>query len=223
MLPIYMRPPYRAAGDRVYQAIKARLIAYEFPQGRRIYLEPVANALGVSTTPVREAMNRLAERDLVVKAENKGFYAMTLAEARVRGYYELTRLLLVVGLDILPSTATEQMRRDPWSTQILARLNRHTITDAGALAKYTGEVFAAIAAIAGNDATRHAVELANDHLYYVRTIECRYLGDVQTVLRHLCELILSGNHGELAAAIDAYHERRLELLPVLLQTATSGT
>jgi DNA-binding GntR family transcriptional regulator len=214
---MHCRPPYRAAGDRVYQAIKARLVAYEFPQGRRIYLEPIAESLGVSTTPVREAMNRLAERDLVIKAENKGFFAMTLTEARVRGYYELTRNLLVLGLENLPPSAEHAMRHDSVTAQILSRLNRRVITDVGTLGRYTGEVFNAIAAVTGNEATQHALDMANDHLYFLRTIEYRHCGDVQAELRRFCELLLSGKRDELIVAINTYHDQRLAKLRELLK------
>ena len=209
------RPPYRPAGDRVFQAIKARLIAYEFPPGERIYLEPIAESLGVSTTPVREAMNRLAERDLVIKAENKGFYAMTLTEERVRGYYELTRSLLVIGLEASPPSVEHSMRHDPATAQILTRLNRREIADVTVLARYAGEVFNAIAAVTGNEATRHAVEMANDHLFFVRTIECRHIPLIQTELRGLCEFILSGQRGELIAGVNDYYRKRLAIVPEL--------
>lgn len=213
---MHLRPPYRPAGDRVYQAIKARLIAYEFPQGRRIYLEPIAESLGVSTTPVREALNRLAERDLVIKAENKGFVAMTLTETRVKGYYDLTCDLLNLELEKLPRSTAHAMRHDEAIAEILIRLNRHTITDARTLARYTGQIFNALAAIAQNLATQHAVDMANDHLYYLRTLECQYFENVQAELIGFCELYLAGQRTELLEAINAYHERRIAALPTLL-------
>lgn len=214
---MHLRPPYRPAGDRVYQAIKARLIAYEFPQGRRIYLEPIAESLGVSTTPVREALNRLAERHLVIKGENKGFYAMTLTETRIRGYYEVTRNLLVAGLKNLPASAESEMRHHELTSQTLTRLNRRVLTDAGKLATYTGEVFNAIATISKNDATQHAVGIANDHLYLVRTIEFRHIGNPQAELKGLCELLLSAHRLKLIGALNDYHEQRLALVSRILE------
>jgi DNA-binding GntR family transcriptional regulator len=214
---MHFRPPYRPAGDRVYQAIKARLVAYEFPPGERIYLEPIAETLGVSTTPVREAMNRLAERDLVIKAENKGFFAMTLSEARLRGYYDLTRLLLTLGLEDLPPEALREMHNYAPIAEIVNRLNRRTITDVGTLARYTGEIFAAMAALIDNPVVQLTVDRANDHLFFMRTLECRHVGDVQGELKRFCELFLSGKRDELVLAIHAYHEQRFGLLPQLLR------
>jgi DNA-binding GntR family transcriptional regulator len=214
---MHFRPPYRAAGDRVYQAIKARLVACDFPQGERIYLEPIAEALGVSTTPVREAMNRLAERDLVIKAENKGFFAMTLTEARLKGNYDLTRLLLTLGLENLSPAAQREMHNYAPIAEIVNKLNRRVITDVGTLAHYTGEIFAAMAALIDNSAVQLAVDRANDHLYFVRTLECQCIADVQGELKRFCELLLSRKRDELVAAIHAYHEQRIVLLPELME------
>lgn len=214
------RPPSRAAGDRVYQAIKARLIAYEFPPGQRIYLEPIAESLGVSTTPVREAMNRLAERDLVVKAANKGFYAMGLSEKRLMGHYELTRLLLTLGLPDLSPEVRRELPNNVVFAELLRRLNRRVIRDTGTLARYAGDIFSALTDLTGNSAVRLAIDRANDHLYYVRTLECRYIESAQDELKHFCELLLRGQCDALVKAIHEYHDRRLALLPLLLKAGS---
>lgn len=213
---MYLRPPYRPAGDRVYQAIKARVIAYDFPPGERIYLEPIAEALGVSTTPVREALNRLAERDLVIKAENKGFYALTLCEARLSGHYELTRLLLTLGLEELSLEVRRELPNQVAFAELVNRLNRRVIADPAVLARYTAEVFRALAALIGNSAVILAIDRANDHLFYVRTQECRSIERVQDELRHFCELLLSARTEDLVTAVNVYHDKRITLLSTLL-------
>lgn len=214
---MHSRPPYRPAGDRVYQAIKARLIAYDFPQGKRIYLEPIAESLGVSTTPVREAMNRLAERDLVIKAENKGFYAITLSEERLRGNYEVTRLLLLLGLEDLERSESSRLSGHVPTSELANRLDRRVITDAGSLARYTGCVFGSIALLIDNSTVQHHIELASDHLYFVRTLECHHIASTQEELKCFCKLLLSGKKAELRSAIQQYHDRRLALLGTLLR------
>jgi len=51
--------------DRAYAALKAALLAGRFAPGDRIVLRQVADTLGISLTPVRDAVNRLiAERIL---------------------------------------------------------------------------------------------------------------------------------------------------------------
>lgn len=208
-----------SAGDRVYQAIKARVIAYEFPQGERIYLESLAAHLGVSTTPVREAMNRLAAKDLVVKAPRKGFFAMVLSKDKVSGHYDLTRIILSHELQRLGEDAIERLSEYEPIAGVLNKLNRRSLTDAGTLARYTGDVFAAISSISGNCGAIQSIDAANDHLYYIRTIECRLISNVQKELIHICELLLSRNVSALIAGINHYHTRRMALLPTLIELA----
>lgn len=51
--------------DRAYAALKAALLAGKYPPGQRVVLRQVADDLGISLTPVRDAVNRLiAERVL---------------------------------------------------------------------------------------------------------------------------------------------------------------
>ncbi len=211
-----------AAGNHIYHAIKARAIAYDFPQGQRIYLEPIADELGVSTTPVREALNRLAAEDLVIKAPHKGYFAMSLSADNLLGHYELTKLLLVHELEeIGPGVRNKLPEFEPIAT-VLYKLNRRAITNPETLAVYTGEIFGHIASLGDNDHVIHSIGRANDHLHYIRTVECRHLQNVQSELVMMCELLLGGRCTELLEAIHSYHDTRTELLPELLDLASQS-
>lgn len=60
-------------GERVFTELKARLLAGEFPLGRRLGEERLATALSVSRTPVREALHRLHSEGLVQRDAEGGF------------------------------------------------------------------------------------------------------------------------------------------------------
>lgn len=208
-----------ARSERVYAAVKARVIACEFPQGQRIMLEPVARSLGVSTTPVREAMNRLAAEELVIKAPCKGFVALRLTRQRLSGHYDITRLLLTHTLERLDT----QTRRtlpvfEPIATA-LHRLNRRHLTDDRVLAACTGEMFLAIAKLGTNADIVCAIRRANDRLHYPRTLECRLLPEVQEELVRLCELLLARRCDDLLRGIHDYHDTRIALQSPLLELA----
>lgn len=56
---------YRTLNDRTYEQIKRGLISGEFRSGQTLVIRSLAETYGVSTTPVREALQRLvAERHL---------------------------------------------------------------------------------------------------------------------------------------------------------------
>jgi len=64
------RPPARL-GDRVYQQIKERLIRGAYGPGDKLTVRALAEALGVSSTPARDAINRLALEGALVYAGPK--------------------------------------------------------------------------------------------------------------------------------------------------------
>ena len=211
-----------ANGDRIYLAIKASVVAYRFPQGQRIYLEPIADDLGVSTTPVREALNRLAAEELVIKAPRKGFIAMTLSADKLRGYHELTKLLLAHELERLsPERRRKLGEYEPIAT-VLYKLNRSIITNVETLAAYTGEIFSHIAALGNNAHVMRSIDRANDHLLYIRTVHCRHNANAQRELRHLCELLLGGHCDELLRVLQDHHDTRIESLPQLLDSVSAA-
>jgi DNA-binding GntR family transcriptional regulator len=51
--------------DRVYAVLRARILAGELEPGRRLRQEALAEQLGVSRTPLREALRRLSSEGLV--------------------------------------------------------------------------------------------------------------------------------------------------------------
>ena len=206
-----------AGHDRLYQAIKARVVAHDFPEGKRIYLQPIADQLGTGTWPVRRALDRLAAEGLVLKARRKGFYALTLREDEVIGHYQLTRQVLSLGIETLePESVRELSEYEPIAA-VLAELDRQVPADGRKLATCTGDIFASIAALTGKSAITLAINRSNDHLYYIRTLECQRLEGVQSELVCFCELLLAGRREELVTALDDYHERRIALLPTLLE------
>ncbi len=58
--------------DQVYSATRARIMDGTLQRGARIHPEDLADELGVSRTPVREALRRLAAEGLVEMRTNRG-------------------------------------------------------------------------------------------------------------------------------------------------------
>jgi DNA-binding GntR family transcriptional regulator len=58
--------------DQVYAAIRERILSGELPRGSRLHQEDMAAELGVSRTPVREALRRLGAEGLVEMQTNRG-------------------------------------------------------------------------------------------------------------------------------------------------------
>ncbi len=64
-----------SVGDQVYSAIRDRIIQGSLRRGARIHQEEPAGELGVSRTPLREALRRLAAEGLVEMRTSRSFDA----------------------------------------------------------------------------------------------------------------------------------------------------
>jgi DNA-binding GntR family transcriptional regulator len=87
------------AVDQVYAAVRERITNGSLPRGGRVHQEEEALELGVSRTPVREALRRLAAEGLVEMRTNRG---ARVADVRLgRGARRLARLVVEPGAERL--------------------------------------------------------------------------------------------------------------------------
>jgi DNA-binding GntR family transcriptional regulator len=83
-----------AAVTKVYQALRMPIVDGEIPPGERINIDAVARRLGVSQTPVREALQRLEGDDLLVYTPGRGYRTTPMLDlAGLRSVFEF-RLLV---------------------------------------------------------------------------------------------------------------------------------
>src|SRR5919106_3594005 len=75
-----LRPDGRLVDD-VHEAIKARIMDHAIAPGARVSIDGLARELGVSPTPVREALARLESAQLVVKEPLRGYPTTPLLTA----------------------------------------------------------------------------------------------------------------------------------------------
>lgn len=88
-----IRRPTRL-GDEVYDSLYSQLMSHKIAPGSRISIDHLVRELGVSHTPIREALSRLEAQGLVVKTHLIGYSAANqIDEARLSQLYDL-RLLL---------------------------------------------------------------------------------------------------------------------------------
>jgi DNA-binding GntR family transcriptional regulator len=90
--------------DQVYLAIRERIISGALQRGARIHQEDLAEELGVSRTPVREALRRLAAEGLVEMRTNRGARVADVGSEVMRDAYA-ARLVIEPGAARLAAAA----------------------------------------------------------------------------------------------------------------------
>jgi DNA-binding GntR family transcriptional regulator len=83
----------RSRSEFVYEELCAAIREGRFGRGERIREEEVARALGVSRTPVREALQRLQERGMLQVAPGRGLVTVELSRQQTLELYVLRETL----------------------------------------------------------------------------------------------------------------------------------
>jgi len=101
--------PPGTATDRVVGTLRELILHGELAPGSRLGEVELADRLGVSRTPVREALSRLAAHGLVDTAPNRGARVATWSLAEVEGVFDLRTTLepRLTALAVPLATATD--------------------------------------------------------------------------------------------------------------------
>ena len=93
-----MRLQRKPLGEEVYKRLLGNIMSGKLPAGSRLCEEKLGKSLGVSRTPLREAMSRLAREGALEKRHNYGCVVRKLSIDDVEELLEGRRLLECLAL-----------------------------------------------------------------------------------------------------------------------------
>src|ERR1041385_3870626 len=105
---------------RVYAQIKNLILCNEVLPGQKLHHQELSERLGVSRTPVREALTRLVQEGYVSLLPNRGFTCKEIGLQEAEELYELREALEVFGVQ----KAIENMT-DAAVDQLAQKLERY--------------------------------------------------------------------------------------------------
>ncbi len=83
----------RRVSDSVYEELLRAILDHRFRPGERLVIPELANGLGVSQMPVRQAIDRLSEEGLVDVRPRSGTYVAQADEQEVAETFDIRRAL----------------------------------------------------------------------------------------------------------------------------------
>ncbi|MFX1270009.1 MAG: GntR family transcriptional regulator [Promethearchaeota archaeon] len=99
------------AGKRVYQQLKASILSGLFSPKERLTEEHLAEQLGVSRTPVREALSKLETEGLVQPLQKRGFIVSGESREEIEELFEIRAILEGYALRVISGKITDAINR----------------------------------------------------------------------------------------------------------------
>lgn len=105
-------PRPRTTPEHALEGLRQAILGSELRPGQRINQEDVADALGVSVAPVREALRTLEQEGQVTYIPRRGYFVTELSIAELQEIYDLRRVLEDLAVrHALPRLGPEEIDR----------------------------------------------------------------------------------------------------------------
>jgi DNA-binding GntR family transcriptional regulator len=86
-------PERKPLGHYVFENLKQAIVRGDFSPGNRLVESRIAEAMGISRTPVREAIHKLEREGLIKKLPQGGFYVLNLSREEIEETFGIRSVL----------------------------------------------------------------------------------------------------------------------------------
>ncbi|HET7559404.1 MAG TPA: GntR family transcriptional regulator [Limnochordia bacterium] len=213
------------ATERAYAAIKEAIFARQLRPGMTLSERRLSGLLGVSRTPVRQALLRLQQEGLLTRGAQNAFELIRLTEEDLDEVFEMREW--IEGL--AARRVADRAGSDP---EVAARVRALAAKLCAARADIEGgdferefaldlELHDTLLALAGNRRIRETIERMNAQIHQVRILSRARARSQETVAEHLAILAAVGAADpDAAEASMRAHIRRAAATARLLLGAT---
>lgn len=159
--------------SRVYHEIKSLILRNEIMPGQKLHHQELSDRLGVSRTPVREALTRLAQEGYVSLLPNRGFICKEIRLQEAEELYDLREALEALAvekaIEKLDHASLERLKEkvDLYGQDVEKRFTRERLL-------YDQEIHLGIAEIAGNETLKKALQQVFERIILKRKTDGLY-------------------------------------------------
>lgn len=192
--------------ERVYSTLREHLRAGRIAAGQPLQEGVLAAQLGVSRTPVREALARLASEGLVV-ADGRSFTFPALSVGDIEDIYALRFLLEPEALRLVAARRPDRKALAPLRVALEDMAAAHEAGDGAAFMEANYRYRDAWTDLVPNKRLVRAISLYADHVRYLRAFTLDTPAVRGIVLKGLKQLLaaLAAGDGDAAAAAMRTH------------------
>lgn len=160
----------QSAVDRVYNELRRMSMTFRFLPGERLNEALLAKELGVSRTPLREALNRLSAEGFLTFSANNGFFRKMIDVKEIFDLYEFRMLLEQAAIRLAVERATDDQlaQLDAFSADSAREDPARTLDDLVALDEQFHE---SLVGLAGNSQMLESLRNINARIQFVRWLD----------------------------------------------------
>lgn len=211
----------RSLKDEVLEKIKSYIMSGRYLPGQRVVIDSLAKELGVSVTPVREALHYLAAQGLLVSEPHRGFLVKKWSRKEIedllllRAYLErlAVRLFIERGYDANIALLKEKLK------EMEIASGSSSVEE---MSKLNSEFHAIIVKGAGNDELQRVINSLSEKLSRVRTLSISYPGRFKDSYREHLSIYEAIEKKDIPLAEKRVEEHIGSILKVLLKRFEEG-
>lgn len=98
---------FNQLNEQVYNLLKAEIVKGNLSPGQRLTVSAVANRLGVSPTPVRDALRRLSTDGLAEMIPRRGTFVSEFSKRSVREIFQIRSIIECASVERLAKASEE--------------------------------------------------------------------------------------------------------------------
>jgi DNA-binding GntR family transcriptional regulator len=216
---------------RVYNELKAMIMAYRFRPGEQLLIGELADRLGVSSTPIREALIRLQAESLLAPMYRRGFFARALSAKEMIDLCACGTLILKQALVDSRSVIDGRTLED-FHAGVLAMVQALTESGTETLAQarvqqcavHLEQTYQVIASFSKNDVMLSTIRNIIDRTHYIRLIDLEAPKRFNCCLRAVADVasaLQSRNIDSAIATLDWDFKLKIECMPAIIREGVS--
>lgn len=172
----------RQTSHKVFEKLRDMAIAYEFKPGERLNEVALAERLGVSRTPIRQALQLLA-RDGFLVASGRGYMRRPLAVKEMIDLYETREAVEVECLRLAGARASPQQMQ-AWESFLAGSQAVPPGAPVPALVQLDERFHEMLAEMSGNQELLRILRTVNERIRFIRWINMERVGRNTTQTEH---------------------------------------
>ncbi len=211
----------RSLRDEVLEKVKGYIIAGKYLPGQRIVVDSLAKELGVSITPVREALHYLAAQGFLSAEPHKGFLVKKWTRKEIEDLLSLRMYLEKLAVRLFIERGYEdnlELLREKLKEMDIASQEK----DVERMSQLNSEFHAIIVKGSGNEELKRVMDSLSEKLHRVRVLSISYPGRFRESYKEHLSIYEAIEKKDIPLAEKRVEEHLSSIMRILLKRYEEG-